>query len=680
MEIDGKQLLICNCEGTMPLDGRKLGKACKAVGIAGDVEINSQLCRAQVANFETALGKGKPVMVACTQEAPLFNEIASERAFEGEISYFNIRELAGWSAQAERAAPKIAALAAAAAVDPKPTPGVAFASEGICLVYGHDERALEAADKLASRLDVTVLLTGDVEVIPPRTMHFPIFRGRITQARGHLGKFSINLDGYAAADPSSRMQLQYGPPKSNVFTECDLILDLTGGTPLFTGHERRDGYHRPDPDNPSAVLEAILELSESVGEFEKPRYVRYDAGICAHGRSRKTGCTRCLDVCPAGAIKSLGDIVEIDGHVCAGCGMCASVCPTGAATYQLPAGDSLFMRLRALLTAYDKAEGRDAVLLLHDERYGGELLSLMSRAGPGLPANVLPLAINEITQVGIDFLTSALAFGAEQIAILVGPEKSGELEGLASQIGLVETVMEGLGYGAGRVTLLDQVDPDAVAEALNDLPRMKKAPAGSFLPIGGKRSRTGLALAHLHAKAPAPVDILPLPKGAPFGTVQVDTSGCTLCLACVGACPTGALSDDPDRPLLAFNEEACVQCGLCKNTCPEQVIALEPRFNFTTEAKNTRVLNEAEPFHCLRCGKPFGVAQSVERIADQLADKHPMFMGGPAVERIMMCEDCRVVVQFDAAQPLASGVRPRIRTTDEDLRNRALGIADEEDT
>ena len=511
-------------------------------------------------------------------------------------------------------------------------------------------------------------------------MHFPIFRGRITQARGHLGKFSINLDGYAAADPSSRMQLQYGPPKSNVFTECDLILDLTGGAPLFTGHERRDGYHRPDPGNPSAVLEAILELSESVGEFEKPRYVRYDAAICAHGRSRKTGCTRCLDVCPAGAIRSLGDIVEIDGHVCAGCGMCASVCPTGAATYQLPAGDSLFMRLRALLTAYDKAEGRDAVLLLHDERHGGELLSLMSRVGPGLPANVLPLAINEITQVGIDFLTSALAFGAEQIAILVGPEKSGELEGLASQIGLVETVMEGLGYGAGRVTLLDQVDPDAVAEALNDLPRMKKAPAGSFLPIGGKRSRTSLALAHLHAKAPAPVDILPLPKGAPFGTVRVDTSGCTLCLACVGACPTGALSDDPDRPLLAFNEEACVQCGLCKNTCPEQVIALEPRFNFTTEAKDTRVLNEAEPFHCLRCGKPFGVAQSVERIADQLADKHSMFMGGPAVERIMMCEDCRVVVQFDAAQPLASGVRPHIRTTDEDLRNRALGIVDDEDS
>ena len=42
--------------------------------------------------------------------------------------------------------------------------------------------------------------------------------------------------------------------------------------------------------------------------------------------------------------------------------------------------------------------------------------------------------------------------------------------------------------------------------------------------------------------------------------------------SCVSACPTGALSDDPERPLLRFAEDACVQCGLCKATCPEKVI------------------------------------------------------------------------------------------------------------
>src|SRR3546814_18837976 len=81
----------------------------------------------------------------------------------------------------------------------------------------------------------------------------------------------------------------------------------------------------------------------------------------------------------------------------------------------------------------------------------------------------------------------------------------------------------------------------------------------TFLPVGGKRSRAFLALRHLHDKAPAPVDLLPLAPGAPFGRLAVDTAGCTLCLACVSACPTGALLDDENRPWLGFREEACGQ-------------------------------------------------------------------------------------------------------------------------
>jgi ferredoxin len=60
--------------------------------------------------------------------------------------------------------------------------------------------------------------------------------------------------------------------------------------------------------------------------------------------------------------------------------------------------------------------------------------------------------------------------------------------------------------------------------------------------------------------------------GAPFGAIELNVEGCTLCLACVSACPTGALSDNPERPMLRFTEDACVQCGLCKATCPEKVI------------------------------------------------------------------------------------------------------------
>lgn len=673
MKLKGKSVLVCDCEKTMPLDGSGLAKACRAAGAEGDPELQTQLCRAQLGNFQRAiLGEG-PVLVACTQEAPLFTEVAAEDNPQAELSFVNIRERAGWSEQAAEAGPKIAALLAEAGLEVAPTPGVSFESKGVCLIYGRDELALEAARQLAGRLEVTVLLTEPAEILPPRVMEVPVFRGTITQARGHLGKFAINLNGYAAAQPSSRQGLAFEAPRDNAFSECDLILDLTGGTPLFAGDARRDGYLRPDPGNPAAVQKAIFEIAELVGEFEKPRYIAYDGAICAHGRSAKTGCTRCLDLCPLGAITPAGDQVAIDPFVCGGCGACASVCPTGAATYQLPPVESLFTRLRTLLAAFAEAGGKDPVLLIHDERHGAELISVMARFGRGLPARVLPFAVNEVTQLGLDALAAALAYGAQQIVLLVGPDKAEELAGLAQQIGLAETVLAGLGYGAGRVHLLDQPDPEAVEAALYDLPVQSDIPRGSFLPLGGKRTRSMLALRHLHDRAPEPVEVLPLPAGAPFGGIEVDSNGCTLCLACVGACPTGALLDDPDRPWLGFNEEACVQCGLCRNTCPESVIALAPRLNFTGEAKGSVTLNEVEPFNCIRCGKPFGVASSIEHIVERLAGQHSMFLEGDKVERIMMCEDCRVVVQFETPDnPLQGPARPAIRTTDDYLREREI--------
>ena len=675
MEMRGRRVLLCNCERTMPLDEDRLGNACRAAGAEGDLTLNSQLCRAQLGNFQQALTGDQPVLVGCTQEAPLFGEVAEEERPEAELAFVNLRETAGWSADAEtpEVSAKIAALLAEAALDVPPSPSVSYESQGVCLVYGRDEIALEAAQQLAGRLEVTVLLKDPGEVPPPRIMDVPVFRGGVIAAAGHLGAFEIVVNGYAPAAPSSRRLLVFEAPRDGASSQCDLILDLTGDAPLFPASERRDGYFRPDPGNPAAVQKALFELADMVGEFEKPRYVAYDASICAHSRSRKTGCTRCLDLCPTGAITPDGDHVAIDPFVCGGCGMCASVCPTGAATYQLPAGDLVHERLRTLLGAYKQAGGSDPILLMHDNRRGAETISLIARDGGGLPGNTIPFALNEVTQVGIDVLSEALAYGTAQIVLLVGPDKAGELEGLASQIGLAETLMAGLGFGGGRIHLIDEADPEAVEGRLRALDPKPAPAAGSFLPMGGKRSRTMLALRHLHQNAPEPVELLPLPPGAPFGTVKVEAQGCTLCMACVSACPTGALLHDEQRPWLGFNEEACVQCGLCRNTCPESVISLEPRLNFTSEAKGAVKLNEEPPFLCIRCGKPFGVQRSIERIVEQLAGKHSMFQGGAQIERIKMCDDCRVVVQFEEPnQPLAAGPRPRTRTTDDDLREREI--------
>ena len=195
-------------------------------------------------------------------------------------------------------------------------------------------------------------------------------------------------------------------------------------------------------------------------------------------------------------------------------------------------------------------------------------------------------------------------------------------------------------------------------------------PNADFLGLGRKRSVMSLALADLYKAAPNKVDTLDLPEGAPFGTLEVDVEGCTLCLACVGACPTGALKDNEDKPQLSFAEEACVQCGLCKNTCPEKVITLVPRLSFLEAARSYQVIKEEEPFECIRCGKPFGTRSTIENMLKKL-EGHPMFQEKGGTERLKMCDDCRIFALAEEDEhPFAGSARPKPRTTDDYLRER----------
>ena len=80
-------------------------------------------------------------------------------------------------------------------------------------------------------------------------------------------------------------------------------------------------------------------------------------------------------------------------------------------------------------------------------------------------------------------------------------------------------------------------------------------------------------------------EIIRSPAGRPFGTLAVNKAACTLCKACIGACPESALLDSPETPQLRFIERNCVQCGLCAATCPEDAIALVPRLLLDPQAK-----------------------------------------------------------------------------------------------
>jgi ferredoxin len=663
-----KTILLCSCEDTMRLDTGAIGCGCRG----NEAATFRHLCGTELDRFRTAAKTEDALMVACTQQAPLFADEARERA--EPIEFVNIRETAGWSNEGAQAGPKMAALLAAASIPAPEYPFVTLSSDGVILIYGRDEAAIEAGRLLADHLDVTVMLKAAADVTPPAMTAFPIVKGTIRNVKGHLGAFEVTVDDYAPPRPSSRDHFIFDAPRSGATSRCDLVLDLSGGPPLFPAHDLRDGYLRADPRDPAAMLRAVLKARDLVGSFDKPKYISFTPELCAHSRSNITGCHRCLDLCPTGAITPAGDHVSVNAEVCAGCGQCAAACPTGAASYALPPADTQLHRLRAMLLAYHDAGGARPVMLFHDSQHGTPLIDALARHGEGLPANALPFAVNEVTQVGLEAIVAAFAYGAANVRFLLRTKPLHDVTGLSQTIAMADAILSGLGFSGRRVATIETDDPEALGEALRGIESVATVtPPATFRTVGKRRDLLRFALGELHRLAPAPVEVIALPEGAPVGAISVDVDGCTLCLSCVSVCPTGALRDDPERPLLSFAEDACVQCGLCKSTCPEKVITLKPQIDFRAARAPAQIIKEEEPALCIRCGKPFGVKSTIDRIAAKLEGRHWMYPAGDKrLNAVRMCADCRVITmseqQFDPFKAVPERAPPR--TTDDYLRER----------
>jgi len=281
--------------------------------------------------------------------------------------------------------------------------------------------------------------------------------------------------------------------------------------------------------------------------------------------------------------------------------------------------------------AYLNAGGTAPRLLVVDA-HGSEMIRLAARYGDGLPADVVPLEMTALNGFGHAEMLAARAAGFASVHILPGPAT--DRAAMAQQIALVTTLCDG-------VSLLDETDPDAMTAHLYNA--QSPAPvAKPVAPLGNRRQVTRAAAIALNPEA----EQIALPEGAPYGAVLVNT-------------------DNEDMPQLRFQEDACLQCGLCASVCPENAITYEPRLNLTPEALNQCVLNEEQPFPCVECGALFGSKSAIDRITEKLTG-HSMFSNPEKLRMIQMCDNCRVNAQFHSDDnPFAGAERPRTRTTDD---------------
>lgn len=515
---------------------------------------------------------------------------------------------------------------------PIPHDGVVYRSRASVLITGDTLSAAEAARELARRapnLRIALFAPG-VAALGDLPTTVKAVGGRIVSLRGHLGRFSASVR--VAVDKAEDAGIFSG----NADRHFDLVLDLCR-EPLFRQSVLPHGYYAPG-DDPLALAQALDSLPQLTGDFHKPKYVDYRPQLCAHRAMGVAGCRRCLDVCATQAIRSSGEKIEVDAFLCQGCASCTLACPTGALEFQHPAPGPL----QELLDEGLEKRGEIApgtILVVHDAE-ARHLLPFTEAPG------ALFLEVNPLPAFSDLLWLKALAAGAGGLVLVLAattPPQSRHL--IEFKLEELRTMLVGLGLDPEVLRIAAPRDVPMAIEQISNSSRQPVVTAPAAGPaVDGKR---GCLLALIDAlgagrqtdgRSNAP---LALAVGATFGAVLVDTGKCSLCLACAHLCPTGALGGQLDpAPQLSFMESLCIQCDLCRAGCPEQAIALQPRFWPDPIARNAaRELANDQMEACSSCGTPF-IGRRKLAVSLALMEEHAQDLPG-GIDTLRVCPNCR---------------------------------------
>lgn len=298
-----------------------------------------------------------------------------------------------------------------------------------------------------------------------------------------------------------------------------------------------------------------------------------------------------------------------------------------------------------------KTSSQTQVLILHDTM--GEMAVSQAEDSDNT-VRVHTVEVCALDRIGHVDLLLALAMGFDRVLLQKVPAAD------TAAIQHQEVELARAMCGNGQLDLFGSVH--RLTKFLQALPEIS-GPWRYETPVVGA-NRRAIARACAAVLLPTALAPVPLPADAPYGTVQLDVSACTMCQSCVWLCPTDALSVGEQKSELVFVESSCIQCGMCRSICPEDALQLKSRLDPLPRADARKILHKAEPFHCTSCGEPFAVKSMMDRLLARIWGGRGVQASDEVLQLIPLCSACQtqeIQEPRHRRQPVAVQLRSEVR-------------------